>query len=228
MQEQIKTLRLEDQAERPYPPNEYENSQNIGFAEQHARYIHQQMQSVWINDHAEEGWGTPDSLFAQYDDYATAYDWFVQDRLWENSQTMFPLREMDGTITAQAVVGVAISNTSPNQQNAYDFLRLVMTGYDFFDENVFPSMTPISDQLLYNQLLEDAESCENVYPELIGEIVPAVTEMKEWFADVGHATFRSGFYDRLEAYFEPYYNDEATYEECLAKAKRELLLYVSE
>ena len=228
MQEQIKALRPEDLAERPYPPNEYENNENINYAQQHARFIHLMMQSIWINDHAEEGWGSPDSLFAQYDDYDSAYDWFVQDRLWLNEQTMVPLRGVDGKITAQATVGAAVSNTSPNQQNAYEFLRLVMTGYDFFDGNVFPFMTPISDQLLYNQLMTDAESVEDAYPELIGKIVPAVKEIGSWFGDIGHATFRSGFYDRLEAYFEPYYNDEATYDECLAKAKRELLLYVSE
>ena len=226
--EQIKTLYADDSAEREYqrfaPSRAYEN-----YERKMIEQDRQRMLNYWIcEDHPmNEDW-MADSLFAQYDDFSTAYAYFQEDQMYGFDSTLFPLRGMDGKIAAQAVVGAAVSNTSPNQQNAYEFLRLVMTSYDFFDDNVFPNLTPIADQLLYNRMQKQAEKVEKEHPTTIGHLVPMVNEIKGWFGDIGHATFRSGFYDRLEAYFEPYYNDEATYDECLAKAKRELLLYVSE
>lgn len=225
MEEQIKELHQEDIAERTYPQLNMET--DWYYEKSRTEYYRNLMQAVWISEDGDTVLGEADSLFALYGDYRWAMDYWIQDLEYDRG-ILLPLRAADGKIAAQVTMGAAISNSSPNQQNAYDFLSMAINGNRFFDSTVFPDMLPVSDDFVAVVAEKSAESYEAVYPGYGEEIYEQALELSSWLTDIGHADFRSGVYDRLSAYFEPYYNGEASYEECIKKAKQELLLYVTE
>ena len=130
-----------------------------------------------------------------------------------------PIRDVNGAIQGQIVMSAAINDVSPNKQNAYDFLRMLM---DNHFQSGFKQYIPVWNYAVFDRIANAKE--------YYGEVLPInyYEEARDWPSQIKYVDFETGIPERLFGYFEPYYKGDKTYEECLKKAQRELEIYISE
>jgi ABC-type glycerol-3-phosphate transport system substrate-binding protein len=140
-----------------------------------------------------------------------------------------------GGIKSTFSQAAAVRAASPNQENAYNFIKVLLSGRIQQSQNVTLIGAPVRKQSLVNFM----KATENIIlykgsgkdaPEFIVDMMDTITDSKlnsydsytltEWHGDAPGDIF----WDRIT----PYFTEDASLDGCLKEAREALELYVSE
>lgn len=144
-----------------------------------------------------------------------------------------PLRTVSGGIRALIQYSAAIRNNSENQQNAYDFLRILM-GKNF-QENFNVDWLPVRRAAVGSRYFTALDWSMATFTALNGEgyqLRPLFEDtLLEFIAitdEVECASFRINIESEVFSYMEPYYRGEKSYDACIKEATAKMQIYISE
>ncbi len=159
-------------------------------------------------------------------------------RFFNNSQGVLsfdkpvalPIRNINGGIQAEINECMAVRNNSSNKQNAYNFIKIMIS--PLMIDRQFDLNNPIlnsklassfSEYITFNDLLTvpdgitlqglPQEYCD-VYMKITGSITGTY--------------FRNPWTNKLYEIMEPFYKGEKSYEECIKNAKDQMEIYITE
>ena len=156
-------------------------------------------------------------------------------RLLEDSTPVcFTMPGVNGQTGAEAYYGAVIPKASANKENAYEFLKILMSE-DVQGIPVLGISLPVNNQareeiinywidahIEYIKEEDGVDISEKVTPEIRQFLV-------DMYSDVTYAANDSNaILDFIYESMTPYFNGEAEYDECLAQLKNKLELYVLE
>ncbi len=156
----------------------------------------------------------------------------------EEVPCFIPLYDVDGGIQVRIAESVGVRRTSPNQQNAYNFIRILLDPelqYMQYD-NFAPDDVPLSNQALRESLDANRKKLEGKWILVDGLNENNVGELSHEFTDsfiqatqkvtgsyfIGNA--RNQFFDSML----PYIEGKTTYEEAIKETEDKLKIYISE
>lgn len=155
----------------------------------------------------------------------------------EGTPRYYPFYDVDGGIQAQIMQAVGVRRTSPNQQNAYNFIRILLEPeLQELTGGFAPHNVPLSNQALEATLRKNQEKLEGRWylsdgmtedntGELSDEFVKSYLEMTR---KISGATFpsdiESAFFNSMQTYLE----GKTEYEAALKETEERLKLYISE
>ena len=148
----------------------------------------------------------------------------------EATPVCIPIRSGDGKTLASMMQYAGIRANSPNKQNAYNMIRILMG--EEAQEDIMGIYCPVNKAVIdkavdgileRNRTIQDAETPVG---ELSGEFV---TAYKDSLKDVGHCyipttTCVNKFYE----YMNPYFAGEADYDSCMKEFEDYIKIYLSE
>lgn len=151
---------------------------------------------------------------------------------------MMPIRDLNGTIQAEIKYPVAVRGNSRNLQNAYDFIKILLSeeiqrGYDWQELSVLNSVNDyFFQQTAAGKGFSIQAGSDGFYSTTKDyEAVDWPTEA-EYQEFLGYVNEISGTYYRshlgLVGSMRPFWQDGESYEETAQSAKRELEIYLSE
>jgi len=120
---------------------------------------------------------------------------------------------------------LAIREGSPNVQNAWNFIKLILSEENQGRRHF--QLTPVHKDSIFLQIKSTYENFKDDFTEMSNE------EFEMYYSLVTGVT-KWSFYERyykinfLFDYFEPYFKDEISYEDAVARLKNDLRLYLSE
>jgi len=181
-----------------------------------------------------------DFLFDGYQDDLSYEDFVVNARLMAKSGTplFYPFYDINGGVQAQVTKSIGVRRTSPNRQNAYNFIKILLDPeVQYLSGSFAPESFPLSNEALERSLKKNQEemsglwmfddkslSVSDFYP-LPDETVRSVLEATEKVNGVYFINrTRRKFLDSMF----PYIDSEMTYEEAIQEAEATLKIYVSE
>lgn len=147
-----------------------------------------------------------------------------------------PIRDVNGKIQAEVNKGVAITNSSQNKQNAYNFLKLLLDKDSQIGEVSFPfdpMSIPVSNEAI-NYLLDDKLDTpikingDKVVPFSKAERKECFDQYKSILADVNQTTKWDTLQTQILMEITPYLSGEKSYQECVDKIKNNLEISLSE
>jgi hypothetical protein len=161
---------------------------------------------------------------------ATASDFFNESPVW------FPLHSLDDAPMAQPVLFAAIPSATPNQYNAYEFLRILMSdewqliamhsssyGMDVYSVNRQALINAV-DSIIRNLDFHDVDERWFCY-------LPSHTR-ERWLAFVQSAVADENFTHTsiriVYEYMLPFFRGEETFEESVSHLENKLTIYVGE
>ncbi len=149
---------------------------------------------------------------------------------------MVPIRNVNGGITARIDEAVAVRNNSENLQNAYNFIKILLSPECMSSafKNAIVTFS-VLDQFNYDYWQDTLEYQSNIYnyegDAPFGEggkpfSEEAFNELMGYIDEIDDAYFsnRSGMINSME----PYFSGELSLDEAIAQAERELELYLTE
>lgn len=149
---------------------------------------------------------------------------------------MVPIRNVNGGITARIDEAVAVRNNSENLQNAYNFIKILLSPECMSSafKNAIVTFS-VLDQFNYDYWQDTLEYQSNIYnyegDAPFGEggkpfSEEAFNELMGYIDEIDDAYFsnRSGMINSME----PYFSGELSLDEAMAQAERELELYLTE
>lgn len=162
---------------------------------------------------------------------------FMNDylRLLEDSTPVcFTMPGVNGQTGAEAYYGAVIPKASANKENAYEFLKILMSE-DVQGSPMLSLSLPVNNQareeiinywidvhIEYIKEEDGVDISEKVTPEIRQFLV-------DMYSDVTYAANDSNaILDFIYETMTPYFNGESEYDECLAQLKNKLELYVLE
>ncbi|MFZ2539828.1 MAG: extracellular solute-binding protein [Oscillospiraceae bacterium] len=151
-----------------------------------------------------------------------------------DESVMFPLRNVNGKIEATPKECVAVGNNSKNKQNAYNFIK-IMLSYENqqISLNSLPYFIPISD-IAMKALLKKAMISEELDygPDGIKKFAPLsqalIDQYTGYLAEIENVNYPNKANELLREEMMPYYEKKKSYEECIKNAQDKLEIYVSE
>jgi len=181
-----------------------------------------------------------DFLFEEYINKQSLSNMIIRARLMAKSGTpyFYPLYDVNGGVQAQVNTSVGVSRTSPNQQNAYDFIKLLLEPERQYVSGSFaPAAFPLSNEALKNCLdrsqqeltgtwafVDKSFGISDLYP-LPDETVQSILEATK---KVDGAYFRTETRRRFYTSMADYLEGKVSYEEAIKEAEAALKIYVSE
>ncbi len=151
---------------------------------------------------------------------------------------LYPLPSEAGEITGIAFGQIAISANSKNSLNAYNFVKMLLSADVQSSPSLYFGYIPIRKEsiqtLVYGTYQRDNSHEGETYTfsgyrstelssEELDEIVETITGVDRFTQKVSQHV-----YDILLDTMLPYFQDEASYEDCLSELQNKLTLYLSE
>ncbi len=146
----------------------------------------------------------------------------------------FPLiiRDLKGGVQSKIVDSVAVRSNSSNKQNAYNFIKLMISP-EIVEKNIcfnipirYSSVKNLFSKYTKGGLVHIDDS-QNVIPlkALSQEYCDDYMKMVE---SITGAYFRNPWEKKFYEIMEPYYKGEKSYEECIKNAKDQMEIYITE
>lgn len=156
-----------------------------------------------------------------------------------DDMVMMPIRDVDGGIQAEITWAVAVRNNSPNLQNAYDFIKYLLSeeyhletlGYRWlyysvldsaneanFQETVYNRTTPLIPSAGRDYGFENAD----VHPEDFDELMDYTRQITGAYFSCAETNFMRNM--RMCGFL----SGEAAYDDAVEDAERQMNLYLSE
>ena len=149
---------------------------------------------------------------------------------------MMPIRDVDGGIQAEVTWAVAVRNNSPNLQNAYEFIKYLLSE-EYHTET-------LSYRWLYYSVLDSANEAyfqDHVYDRALPLVPPENSygldtvdvrqedhgELMDYTRQISGAYFSCADTNFMRN-MRDYLSGEVSYEESVREAERKLELYLSE
>jgi len=141
-----------------------------------------------------------------------------------------PLLNADGEIAVYLQMGAAINAYSPNQQNAYEFLKYAMEAEGYKVNNEYAMGLPANQKALKSWL----EACREANARQAGgsptKAMPDsyFDQVWEWQQSIGAVCIDTGLDGQMQKWFMPYYRGEQSFESCCTAMESALGIIVSE
>ena len=153
-----------------------------------------------------------------------------------DDMVMMPIRDVDGGIQAEVTWAVAVRNNSPNLQNAYEFIKYLLSE-EYHTET-------LSYRWLYYSVLDSANEAyfqDHVYDRALPLVPPENSygldtvdvrqedhgELMDYTRQISGAYFSCADTNFMRN-MRDYLSGEVSYEESVREAERKLELYLSE
>ncbi len=144
-----------------------------------------------------------------------------------------PLLNAEGEIAVSLEWGMAVNAHSPNQQNAYDFLKLAMQSEGYLPEEPavvccgIPANQAAMEKWIgycrgYNVTDEAGEFPTKALPEEYFQ------KLRDWQVNVGRVYLDTGLDGQMWEWFKPYYTSSADFDSCYQAMRGELKKWVKE
>ncbi len=149
--------------------------------------------------------------------------------------SIFPLKNINGRISARVIDSIAVSNNSLNKQNAYLFAKTLLSDevQNYSPKGMYQYHIPVSD-VATKQLLEKKLQIDNSLDEQDDKITISkqsrdfIDKYMDIISQVDSVSYRNGADGILYDAMKPYFDDEKSYEECIKDAEVKLKKYLSE
>lgn len=159
----------------------------------------------------------------------------MQTMLKFDKPVFFPWRDVNGKIQATVNEGVVVSNTCKNVENAYRFIKVLMSEQVQADDWQNTSMgVPICNKavdtritVLFNRTMRKNWN-EELYDPLSKEQETLKKQYIDLLKDIDGVTVNSNVYMYLYTIMQPYLKGEKSYEECITELQQKLEIYISE
>ncbi|MFZ2539333.1 MAG: extracellular solute-binding protein, partial [Oscillospiraceae bacterium] len=156
----------------------------------------------------------------------------------DEEPVIIPWRNVNGKIQATAYDSVAVLGNSENKQNAYNFIKLLMSPefsaeYYKNQNSFFLGMFPINNTVATDYFKFNSNA-QKVYFD--GEGIRDMSQMSESYIDqlmgygsevVGMSMYSKAIYD-FNKIMQPYLDGTKSYEKCIENAKEQFEIYVTE
>lgn len=146
---------------------------------------------------------------------------------------MMPIRDVDGGIRAQIKDAVAVRAGSENLQNAYDFLKLLLSPEVQYTASELSIFHDANERLLARginwYIPEGTEGFSSTERNGSALNAPSQEEIRQFLDFIKEIT-GGYYYNNLHLYarMHPYLAENADFEETLKEAQRQLEIYISE
>ena len=143
----------------------------------------------------------------------------------QKQPALLPIRSADGGIQGKVVASAAISDRSPNQKLAYEFLKLLM-GVEFQSTTEYReclTLRNVDENKRLSQFVNDSYRLTNLLAYLDED---SCASYVKWITQITSFAYPTSVYQRIYDCFLPYYQSLATYEECLKSAETRLQNYL--
>lgn len=178
-----------------------------------------------------------EALFALYD-AMSAYELFLNASAISSRETpvLLPVRAADGKNTALVGNSAAIGARSPNRQNAYDFLKLLLaeswqnggsvSGDLPMRRSCLEDRIAAAREMTNNQVLDTGDGSTVPLPPLPESFYG---EYRAELGNIGHVSFSYGFLPgEVFNYMGAYYRGEKSFETCRKELTESVKIYMSE
>lgn len=187
--------------------------------------------ALWIRDGK--------ALFDMFPGYGCYNDSLTYARLITSGgePVLLPFYDLNGTLQAEVREAVSIRRTSPNQQNAYNFIKILLDPELLTWRGGFgPSNIPLSNQqlettlALYEQEMPSTWTVnENLNASDFKPVSPDVTRaFLNAARNIGGVYYNTDMMWEFRPAMKPYLTGEKGYEETIKDAKKTLEIYISE
>lgn len=142
-----------------------------------------------------------------------------------------PLLNSEGKIAAYPRIMAAVNAYSPNQQNAYDFIRVAMEsrgyhpGYDTYyglpvNQQAFEKWITYIKKMNIDEF--EYEPYARAMPEGFFD------QLREWHHSIEAVYIDTGLDEQMREWFRPYYHGEQSFESCYTTMESTLEIIASE
>jgi len=181
-----------------------------------------------------------DFLFQGYENSISLLDMVSHARFMAKSGTpiFYPFYDVNGGVQARVTQSVGVRRTSPNQQNAYNFIKLLLEPeVQALHGDIAPHAAPVSNQALKENLEENQKELSGLwmfsnkevdlsdFRPLPDETVQSILEAAK---KVDGVYFMNDARRQLFTSMADYLEGKVSYEEAVKEAEAALKIYVSE
>ncbi len=144
-----------------------------------------------------------------------------------------PLLNAEGEIGVYLEMGAAINAYSPNQENAYEFLKYAMEAecynLDYYDYMGVP-VNEKAQEALIAELRRENVDVEDPQNHRYQKAMPDgyYEELREWNRQVGKVYVNTGLDEQMREWFQPFYLGEQSFDSCYQTMENALSILVSE
>lgn len=145
----------------------------------------------------------------------------------------FPIRDLNGKIQGKYSFGAAITNNSSNKQNAYNFVKLLLSEQGQMQFNSSPLRSiPVLNSAVDKAYEYFQQPITMTFGDSTFPLPPLAKEdfdlYKSYLKDVDKVTAHGSVQQQLDMLMLPYYLGKKSYEECIKEAQDALEIYMSE
>lgn len=150
---------------------------------------------------------------------------------------LIPIADENGRTTGEIVTSVGINANSPNRQNAYDFLMLMLSPESLNSEN-FSNDLPVRSSDLeqrFDRIRERLAAGAIVGGRSGDRVFPVTGLPEQFYADYRSALSRLGKLSNgvalpyyVDEYLTPYYEDRGSFESCRRALEEGTVILMSE
>lgn len=142
---------------------------------------------------------------------------------------VLPINDTKGGLQAEITNSLAVRNNTPNKQNAYNFIK-IMLSEEVMDKNQ-TSNIPVRNSSIkkYCKMFTiDTEITETSEQPLKLITENEIDEFIKLSQNVTDTYINSPWSKKFDENMKPFYEGKKSYEECIKKAKDEMKIYISE
>lgn len=153
--------------------------------------------------------------------------------IYYNEPYLSPLVNTDGQIGVYLEMGAAINAYSPNQQNAYEFLKYAMQaqGYNpqFSAYMGLPANQAAVDKRI-SHLEQANQPRDGIGGQIPGKPMPEeyYDQIREWNQNIGAVYIDTGLDEQVQEWFQPYFRGEQSFDSCYQTMENALEIMISE
>ncbi|WMJ22343.1 extracellular solute-binding protein [Paludicola sp. MB14-C6] len=157
--------------------------------------------------------------------------YYIQTLENKDQPVIIPIRTIDGGMEAQISTAVGIRNNSKNKQNAYNYIKLMLSPeamYDYFNQGFSTNKKFAQAIITSNREVTPghySKEYDITYSAIPKECYKEVSSILD---QVNGAHFYTPLTNQLIDYMKSYLEDKKSYEECIKEAKQKFELYLSE
>ncbi|MFZ2538250.1 MAG: extracellular solute-binding protein [Oscillospiraceae bacterium] len=177
------------------------------------------------------------SLFIDFSLYSYEFEAISSYQLIniDEEAVAFPWRNVNGKLDAFVQDSVAVRNTSKNKDNAYLFMKILLSpeiqkaGYALFSIPV--SNVCVSQQLsdrMNSQKRNEEASIHHGVPKLEKLTQDFIKQYMGYLDEIDNVFYANKGSNIFREEMTPYFEDKKSYEECIENAQDQLEIYISE
>ena len=144
-----------------------------------------------------------------------------------------PLVNTDGQIGVYLEMGAAINAYSPNQRNAYEFLKYAMQAQGYnpeYSAYIGIPANPAAVEKWISHLEQSNQPRDGSGGQIPGKPMPEeyYDQIRKWNQSIGAVYIDTGLDEQMQEWFQPYFRGEQSFDSCYQTMENALEIMISE